>query len=103
MIGSQYLSLLLASVMTWKGSPVPFLFLSQSGFYNSCFHCSVQWWPGGLGKVATHAIAYARLIVGGREHGVNGNYKVCLYHIVEIGLYKFSIKHQPFLMQKQQK
>ncbi|KAG5541598.1 hypothetical protein RHGRI_021433 [Rhododendron griersonianum] len=69
---SKYLSLLLASVMTWKGSPVPFLFLSQSGFYNSCFHCSVQWWPGGLGKVATHAIAYARLIVGGREHGVHG-------------------------------
>ncbi|XP_058196022.1 peroxisomal acyl-coenzyme A oxidase 1-like [Rhododendron vialii] len=33
---------------------------------------SSKWWPGGLGKVATHAIAYARLIVGGREHGVNG-------------------------------
>ncbi|KAI8530308.1 hypothetical protein RHMOL_Rhmol11G0046700 [Rhododendron molle] len=33
---------------------------------------SSKWWPGGLGKVATHAIVYARLIVGGREHGVNG-------------------------------
>ncbi|KAG5541596.1 hypothetical protein RHGRI_021433 [Rhododendron griersonianum] len=33
---------------------------------------SSKWWPGGLGKVATHAIAYARLIVGGREHGVHG-------------------------------
>jgi acyl-CoA oxidase len=33
---------------------------------------SSKWWPGGLGKVATHAIAYARLIVGGRDYGVNG-------------------------------
>ncbi|KAG5564808.1 hypothetical protein RHGRI_000870 [Rhododendron griersonianum] len=33
---------------------------------------SSKWWPGGLGKVATHAIAYALLIVGGREQGVHG-------------------------------
>lgn len=33
---------------------------------------SSKWWPGGLGKVATHAIAYARLIVGGQDYGVNG-------------------------------
>ncbi|KAI7755923.1 hypothetical protein M8C21_024597, partial [Ambrosia artemisiifolia] len=27
------------------------------------------WWPGGLGKVSTHAVVYARLIVGGEFHG----------------------------------
>lgn len=31
-----------------------------------------QWWPGGLGKVSTHAIVYARLIVDGKYHGVHG-------------------------------
>ncbi|KAI4364840.1 hypothetical protein MLD38_020878 [Melastoma candidum] len=33
---------------------------------------SSKWWPGGLGKVSTHAVAYARLIVDGQEHGVHG-------------------------------
>ncbi|KAK9698815.1 hypothetical protein RND81_08G133000 [Saponaria officinalis] len=33
---------------------------------------SSKWWPGGLGKVSTHAIVYARLIVDGQEHGVHG-------------------------------
>ncbi|KAB5564108.1 hypothetical protein DKX38_004162 [Salix brachista] len=33
---------------------------------------SSKWWPGGLGKVATHAIVYARLITNGEEHGVHG-------------------------------
>ncbi|VFR02198.1 unnamed protein product [Cuscuta campestris] len=33
---------------------------------------SSKWWPGGLGKVATHAIVYARLITEGKDHGVNG-------------------------------
>ncbi|KAL4570945.1 hypothetical protein LXL04_026610 [Taraxacum kok-saghyz] len=33
---------------------------------------SSKWWPGGLGKVSTHAIVYARLIVGGQFHGVHG-------------------------------
>jgi len=33
-----------------------------------------QWWPGGLGKVSTHAVVYARLIADGRDHGVHGNY-----------------------------
>lgn len=33
---------------------------------------SSKWWPGGLGKVSTHAIAYARLIVKGQDHGVHG-------------------------------
>ncbi|GMJ15075.1 acyl-CoA oxidase 1 [Hibiscus trionum] len=33
---------------------------------------SSKWWPGGLGKVATHAVAYARLITNGQDHGVHG-------------------------------
>ncbi|XXG75819.1 hypothetical protein AAC387_Pa08g0309 [Persea americana] len=33
---------------------------------------SSKWWPGGLGKVSTHAIVYARLITNGQDHGVHG-------------------------------
>ncbi|KAJ6714959.1 ELECTRON TRANSPORT OXIDOREDUCTASE [Salix viminalis] len=33
---------------------------------------SSKWWPGGLGKISTHAIVYARLITNGQEHGVHG-------------------------------
>ncbi|KAJ8650009.1 hypothetical protein MRB53_003032 [Persea americana] len=33
---------------------------------------SSKWWPGGLGKVSTHAVIYARLIIDGRDHGVHG-------------------------------
>nr|AAW78690.1 peroxisomal acyl-CoA oxidase 1B [Solanum lycopersicum] len=33
---------------------------------------SSKWWPGGLGKVSTHAIVYARLITDGKDHGING-------------------------------
>ncbi|KAK9716337.1 hypothetical protein RND81_06G226500 [Saponaria officinalis] len=33
---------------------------------------SRKWWPGGLARVSTHAIVYARLIVDGQEHGVHG-------------------------------
>ncbi|KAF2315054.1 hypothetical protein GH714_038038 [Hevea brasiliensis] len=33
---------------------------------------SSKWWPGGLGKVSTHAVVYARLITDGQEHGVHG-------------------------------
>ncbi|KAJ9556111.1 hypothetical protein OSB04_010725 [Centaurea solstitialis] len=33
---------------------------------------SSKWWPGGLGKASTHALVYARLIVGGEFHGVHG-------------------------------
>ncbi|KMZ63072.1 Acyl-CoA oxidase [Zostera marina] len=33
---------------------------------------SSKWWPGGLGKVSTHAIVYARLISMGKDYGVNG-------------------------------
>ncbi|KAJ0970670.1 hypothetical protein J5N97_018629 [Dioscorea zingiberensis] len=33
---------------------------------------SSKWWPGGLGKVSTHAVIYARLITDGRDYGVHG-------------------------------
>ncbi|CAN0908439.1 Peroxisomal acyl-coenzyme A oxidase 1 [Linum grandiflorum] len=33
---------------------------------------SSKWWPGGLGKVSTHALVYARLVTNGQEHGVHG-------------------------------
>lgn len=33
---------------------------------------SSKWWPGGLGKLSTHAVVYARLIVAGQFHGVHG-------------------------------
>jgi acyl-CoA oxidase len=32
---------------------------------------SMKWWPGTLGKVATHALVYAQLITDGKEHGVH--------------------------------
>ncbi|KAK1304782.1 Peroxisomal acyl-coenzyme A oxidase 1 [Acorus calamus] len=33
---------------------------------------SSKWWPGGLGKISTHAVVYARLITNGEDHGVHG-------------------------------
>ncbi|KAF5460160.1 hypothetical protein F2P56_020047 [Juglans regia] len=33
---------------------------------------SSKWWPGGLGKVSTHALVYARLITAGQDYGVHG-------------------------------
>ncbi|KAL3499628.1 hypothetical protein ACH5RR_038721 [Cinchona calisaya] len=30
------------------------------------------WWPDGLGKVSTHGVVYARLIIDGQEHGIHG-------------------------------
>jgi flavocytochrome c len=32
---------------------------------------SIKWWPGCLGKVATHVVLYAQTLVGGKEYGVN--------------------------------
>ncbi|GAB2274191.1 acyl-coenzyme A oxidase [Dionaea muscipula] len=39
---------------------------------NSPTLTSSKWWPGGLGKVSTHAIIFARLITDGQDHGING-------------------------------
>ncbi|XP_028772913.1 peroxisomal acyl-coenzyme A oxidase 1 [Neltuma alba] len=33
---------------------------------------SCKWWPGGLGKISTHAVVYGRLITDGQDHGVHG-------------------------------
>ncbi|KAK4844050.1 hypothetical protein QYF36_015791 [Acer negundo] len=33
---------------------------------------SSKWWPGGLGKISTHGVVYARLITDGQDHGVHG-------------------------------
>lgn len=38
---------------------------------NSPTLTSTKWWPGGLGKVSTHAVAYARLITDGHDYGVH--------------------------------
>lgn len=32
---------------------------------------ATKWWPGGLGKVSTHAIVYARLLTDGQDYGVH--------------------------------
>lgn len=32
---------------------------------------SMKWWPGCLGKVATHCVLYAQLIIDGKEYGLN--------------------------------
>ena len=39
-------------------------------------HFCGQWWPGGLGKVSTHAIVYAHLILDGQDHGVHGIFSI---------------------------
>ena len=33
---------------------------------------ATKWWPGGLGKTATHVILMARLILDGRDYGPHG-------------------------------
>lgn len=32
---------------------------------------SIKWWPGCLGKVATHVVLYAQLLIDGKEYGLN--------------------------------
>ncbi len=32
---------------------------------------SIKWWPGALGKVATHVVLYAQLVLNGKEHGIH--------------------------------
>ena len=33
---------------------------------------ATKWWPGGLGKTATHVVAMARLFIDGRDYGPHG-------------------------------
>mmetsp|Transcript_32449 Transcript_32449/g.41536 ORF Transcript_32449/g.41536 Transcript_32449/m.41536 type:complete len:673 (+) Transcript_32449:68-2086(+) len=44
----------------------------QEFIVNSPTLTSTKWWPGGLGKTATHCVLYARLITGGKDYGVHG-------------------------------
>ena len=30
-----------------------------------------QWWPGGMGKTATHAVVLARLIINQKDYGIH--------------------------------
>ncbi|GMH26652.1 hypothetical protein Nepgr_028495 [Nepenthes gracilis] len=46
--------------------------LREEFVINSPTLTSSKWWPGGLSKVSTHAVIYARLITDGQDHGVNG-------------------------------
>ncbi|OIW10847.1 hypothetical protein TanjilG_27793 [Lupinus angustifolius] len=39
---------------------------------NSPTLTSSKWWPGGLGKISTHAVVYARLIINDKDYGVHG-------------------------------
>lgn len=31
----------------------------------------MKWWPGALAHTSTHAAVFARLVVGGKDHGVH--------------------------------
>lgn len=42
---------------------------TQQFIIHSPTQTSTKWWPGGLGKTATHAVVIARLFVGGKDHG----------------------------------
>ncbi|GFQ07026.1 peroxisomal acyl-coenzyme a oxidase 1 [Phtheirospermum japonicum] len=53
---------------------------------------SSKWWPGGLGKVSTHAVVYARLIIDGKDHGVHGMIYCSTTELGEtIGLFQESL------------
>ncbi|OWY93716.1 Peroxisomal acyl-coenzyme A oxidase [Phytophthora megakarya] len=43
---------------------------TQEFIINSPTLTSRKWWPGGLGKTATHAIVIARLLLDGKDEGV---------------------------------
>lgn len=45
---------------------------SRSFIVHSPTLTATKWWPGGLGKTATHVICMARLIVKGRDYGPHG-------------------------------
>lgn len=54
------------------GLPFPALLLlrqAQEFVLHSPTLTSTKWWPGGMGKTASHAVVMARLFVAGRDHG----------------------------------
>jgi len=44
---------------------------SQEFVLNTPTLQSIKWWPGTLGKVATHAVVYAQLLIDGKEYGLH--------------------------------
>jgi acyl-CoA oxidase len=44
---------------------------TQEFILNTPTLASIKWWISGLGKVATHALVYAQLILDGKEHGLH--------------------------------
>ena len=44
---------------------------TQQFIIHSPTQTATKWWPGGLGKTATHAVVMARLFVGGKDHGMH--------------------------------
>ena len=42
---------------------------TQQFIIHSPTQTATKWWPGGLGKTATHAVVMARLFTDGRDHG----------------------------------
>ncbi|KAH7431891.1 hypothetical protein KP509_08G071700 [Ceratopteris richardii] len=45
---------------------------STDGFIvNTPTIAATKWWPGGLGKVSTHAIVHARLLTNGKDYGIH--------------------------------
>ncbi|KAJ7299812.1 hypothetical protein O6H91_Y145000 [Diphasiastrum complanatum] len=48
-----------------------FDYASDEFVMNSPTLTSSKWWPGGLGKSSTHAIVYARLILGEQDYGIH--------------------------------
>lgn len=45
---------------------------SESFIINTPTLTSMKWWPGCLGKIATHCVIFAQLIIEGKEYGVCG-------------------------------
>jgi acyl-CoA oxidase len=41
----------------------------QQFIIHSPTHTATKWWPGGLGKTATHAVVMAQLFIDSREYG----------------------------------
>lgn len=44
---------------------------TQQFIIHSPTQTATKWWPGGLGKTATHAVVMARLFVQGQDHGMH--------------------------------
>jgi acyl-CoA oxidase len=66
MLGGFTISLLFlkhfTSITPWSSHTEEFIIHSPT-------LTSTKWWPGGMGKTATHAIVMARLLTKGKDHG----------------------------------